>query len=70
MPRGMLWSQCVRPKSSLIYVLVEIGLCCAVELAKTLVSDGIMVAALGAKQHAKNSPGVRISDVVEEGRVD
>ena len=51
MPHGVLRSQHVQAKSSLICVLVEIGLCCPVALPKTPVSAGIMVAALGVRQH-------------------
>ena len=50
-PRGVLWSQHVRAKSSLICVLVGVGLCCAIVLPKTPVSVGIKVAPLGVRQH-------------------
>ena len=51
MTRGVLWSQHVRASSSLISVLVGIGLCCVVALRKTLVRVGTMVAHLGVRQH-------------------
>ena len=51
MPRGVLWSQHVQAMSSLICVLVAIGLCGAVALVKTPVSEGFKVALLGARQH-------------------
>ena len=51
MPHGVLWSQHVRVKSSLICVFVGVGLCCAVVLPKTPVSVGVMVAALRVRQH-------------------
>ena len=50
MPPGVLWSQHAQTKSPLICMFVGIGLCCAVALAKTLVSAGIKVAPLGTRQ--------------------
>ena len=51
MPRGVLWSQHVRTKSSLICLLAGIKFCCVVKLRKKAVRAGIIVAPLGAKQY-------------------
>ena len=50
-PVYALWSQHMRARSSLICLLVGIGLCRVVALRKTPLSVDIMVAPLGVRQH-------------------
>ena len=69
MPHVVLWSLHLRARSSLICVPVGIGWFCVVALPKTQVSSRWYHGGIPRSETASR-PGVRISDVVGEGRVE